>query len=80
MNDTYQSHLTNKTVDFNKVSPAVHARLLLASMLRQRLDSRGIEALILILEKSSTADITLSSVRYCFPVKCFCLCWGTMIN
>ena len=38
----------------------------------QRLDSRGIEALILILEKkSSTADMTSSSVRYCFPAKCF---------
>ena len=37
----------------------------------QRLNSCGIEALILILEKSSTADMTSSSVRYCFPAKCF---------
>ena len=32
----------------------------------------GIEALILILEKSSTADMTSSLVRYCFPAKCCC--------
>ena len=37
----------------------------------------GIEALILILKKSSTADITSSSVWYCFPAKCFFSCLGT---
>ena len=31
----------------------------------------GIEALILIVEKSSTADMTSSSVRYCFPAVFF---------
>ena len=45
---------------------------------QQRLDSRGIEALILILEKSSTADMTSSSVRYCVPSKCYIFaCCGT---
>ena len=39
----------------------------------QRLDSCSIEALIVILEKKpqSSADMTSSSVRYCFPAKCF---------
>ena len=53
------------------VPPAVHT--LLPSVL-QSLDSRGIEALILILEKSSIAYYDLSSVRYCFPVK-----WGFFV-
>ena len=29
-------------------------------------------------KKSSTADVTSLSVRYCFPAKCCCVsCWGT---
>ena len=41
------------------------------------LDFRGIEALILILEKkSSTADMTSSTVRYCFAAKCYIFMLG----
>ena len=65
------SNLTKCGLFFNTISPAVHTLLL--SVL-QHLDSQGIEALILILEKTSTADMTLSSVRYCFPAK-----WGFFI-
>ena len=49
------------------VSPVVHT--LLPSVL-QRLDSRGIEALILS-KMSLTADMASSAVRYGFPAKCF---------
>ena len=69
------SNLTKCDLFVNIVSHAVHTLLL--SVL-QRLDSRGIEALILILEKrSSTADYDLIIGRiYCFSAKCFS-CWGT---
>ena len=60
----------------NIVSPGVHT--LLPSVL-QRLDSRGIEKLILILKKFSTADRTSSYVRYCFPDKSFFHVWGQKI-
>ena len=62
------SLLTKCGLFCNIVSPAVHT--LLPPVL-QYLDSCRIEALILIFKKSSTADITSSSVRYCFPAKCF---------
>ena len=62
------SNLTKCGLFFNIVSPAVHT--LLPSVL-EHLDSCGIEALILILEKTSTADMTSSSVQYCFPAKFF---------
>ena len=66
------SNITRCGLYFNIVSVHTH----LPSVL-QRLDSGGIEALILILEKnSSTADMTSSSNRYCFPARC-CSCWGT---
>ena len=70
------SNLTDCGLIFNIVSPEVHT---LPSVL-QRLDSGGIEALILILEKSSTADMT-SLVWYCFPAReqkivRWCQIWG----
>ena len=66
--------LTKCGLLFNIVSPAVHT--FLPSVL-QGLDSRGTEALTQIFEKkSSTADITASSVRYCFPAKCFIFMLG----
>ena len=59
------SNLTKCVLFFNIVSPVVHT--VLPSVL-QRLDSCDIGALILILKKSSTADMT-SSVQCCFPAK-----------
>ena len=63
-------NLTKCGLFLNIVSPAVHT--LLPSVL-QRLESRGIEALILILGKSPQLQIimTSSSIRYCFSAKCF---------
>ena len=73
-----RSILTKCGLSFNIVYPAVHT--LLPSVLK-RLDSRGIGALILILEKSSTADMTSSSIRYCFPAKSLFMLWsGTEIR
>ena len=66
------SNFTKCCLFFNIVSPAVHTLLL---VVMQRLDSHGIEALILILGKSPQQQImTSSSVRYCFQ-PFFSSCW-----
>ena len=42
-----------------------------------RLDSRGIEANIMIRKKRSSTAYMTPLVRYCFPAKRLFLCWGT---
>ena len=68
------SNLTKCGLFFNIVSPAVHTLLL--SVL-QRLDSHGIEALILILEKVLSCRYDLIIRQILLPSQVCFSCWGT---